>query len=114
MHYINVPVYWPYEKDITYKGRLKLENCKLINETLSHHEKLAKFEDSVSKIRFYKNVKLRDRDLKIFLSVFGVKDKLTIAQVCERFHLSGERVGNILYRLYCHFLKINEEGKNES
>lgn len=110
MHYIDVPVYWPYEKDVTYKGRFKLEYCKLINETLCDPNHYLTFCEEIVKIPRYKNSRVRERDLKIFLAVFGVGQKLTIKQVKERYHLSGECVGHILFGLYSYFLKMNERG----
>jgi hypothetical protein len=93
-----LPIWWPFRLSIeTFKATtFPKELCKEIHEFLSIENNRNGFIDYLIKPLYSIYHAGRYRDINIYLSLFGVKDKLYTSEIMEKYDLSRERVRQIM------------------
>jgi hypothetical protein len=97
------PVWWPYKaRNLTFYGDYPAPLCKEIHDLLSDDHHREKFTDMVVKHKPRVTERLygmRKRNLQMYLSFFGVVDKMYVSDMPIKYGLNRERIRQIISRM---------------
>ncbi len=102
---IVTPIWWPYELSIqTFKGNFPEQLCKEIHEFLSIENNRYRFIEYIIDQASEPNINrrwehIRKRNLDIYFSLFGIKDKMYTREICNKFNVNRERVRQIMSKM---------------
>ncbi len=98
------PIWWPYKaRSLSFYGDYPAPLCKEIHDLLSNKDHLEEFERIVVRPRtkcFSERMwKLQKRNLEMYLSFFGVKDKVYASDLPTKYGINRERVRQIIAKI---------------